>query len=415
MQELDGADEMVARLQAATSQSASTFSWEGARSILFRVLHLMAERKEGKATSKSSNVTSVLLLLFDFVQVVAVLASPEFGYTFDIFAWVSSLSIGRALGIQLIGVGWAMTLWGMSTLVLVLALSNAILVAWQVASGGHTGSLLPLRTLRAFVTLALTALYIPLVQSTARFLACDRIVAEAAAVGQDFPRCWGPTHAVLFGISVLVLVLFIPFALVVRGIFFDDTPTGGSVVSKPIARTEMLDTACRTTVVLAGMFLTPSNRLLVLLIVAILYMVRSLSPARRLVAQRVQGYALPRRLAHADPAFAHRALPAVLPERHDHAPGRPSLPVWLACRGRLLARGYPPRRHAYVRPEHARYRAARGNAGHAAGWCRARVPALDQDATRRRRRRGACHPLGPCRCRGRAGRAAFYGVTCRGP
>lgn len=273
MQACDDADEMVARLQAATSRPGGGVTWDRVRSVVFRMLHLMAQKRDNKGPSKRQNATSAFLLAFDGIQVVSVLSSPEFGYAFDGFGWLNALSISRALSIRVIGLTWAMALWVFSSCVLALAVANAMLVAWQVGSGGHSGSLWPMRTLRAFVSVVLTALYVPLVQSASRFISCENMTNGALAAGDEPIVCWGITHAILFGASILVLALFVPFAIMVRAIYFDDTPTGGSIVAKPLARADMLDTFCRTTIVFGGLFINDSNRMAILVVVTLLYTV----------------------------------------------------------------------------------------------------------------------------------------------
>ncbi|KAA0162585.1 hypothetical protein FNF27_08038 [Cafeteria roenbergensis] len=270
MQVFDDADEMVGRLQAVTARPGGGWSWDRVRSVIFRTLHLMAERRGNKRPSNMQNLISALLLAFDGFQVVCVIASPEFGYGYEEFAWLESISLTRALNIRLVGLTWALVFWSISSFVLALALANALLVAWQVASG-HSGSVWPMRTLRAFVSVVLTALFIPLFQSTARFLSCEQMTSGALAAGDTPPECWSLLHGALFGVSALVLAAFVPFALLVRAIFFNDTPTAGSIVAKPLARADMLDTLCRTTIVLVGLFITEDNRLAILLCVALLY------------------------------------------------------------------------------------------------------------------------------------------------
>ena len=198
----DDADEMVGRLQAVTARPGGGWSWDRVRSVIFRTLHLMAERRGNKRPSNMQNLISALLLAFDGFQVVCVIASPEFGYGYEEFAWLESISLTRALNIRLVGLTWALVFWSISSFVLALALANALLVAWQVASG-HSGSVWPMRTLRAFVSVVLTALFIPLFQSTARFLSCEQMTSGALAAGDTPPECWSLLHGALFGVSAL--------------------------------------------------------------------------------------------------------------------------------------------------------------------------------------------------------------------
>jgi hypothetical protein len=268
-------DAVVAQLQAATSTASSSIAdrWRG---VLFQVLHLMATRKgTAKPTSKQQNTVSILLLAFDAFQVLAVLTSPELGYTTDLFAWTNVLSLEQLFGFDTNGVIWFTTVWAIAVTILVLALVNAVFVATQVSQGSHTGSLWPLLTLRGVVAVILTGLYVPLVKMASQFLSCARLGSVTAGGASDVTiGCWDVTHIVLFTISVTVLACFVPFALVMRSVFFDAAPVGNNLVAKPLARTDMLDTLFRTAIVVLSQYLTDATRLNISVTILIMYSVR---------------------------------------------------------------------------------------------------------------------------------------------
>ncbi|KAA0171303.1 hypothetical protein FNF28_00794 [Cafeteria roenbergensis] len=223
--------------------------------------------EQTKKVTRGQNTLSILLLLTDAVQVAGILTSPELGWSFDFLSWTSVLSVTRLLRIMVVGWAVAFTVWALSLAVMSLALANTGLVVWRVAIG-VTGSVWPLRTLRAFVTVALTALYIPLLESASVFMSCDAMVQ---AYKEEAPECWGASHGALFAVSLVVVLLFVPFALVMQAVYFDDAPTSGNVEAKALARAELLDTMARTLLVYISLFASEQSRLGLTAITAVAY------------------------------------------------------------------------------------------------------------------------------------------------
>ncbi len=268
-------DEMVAQLQAVTSGSVTPLAGDRVRAVIFRLLRLMTEQT--KKVTRGQNTLSILLLLTDAVQVAGILTSPELGWSFDFLSWTSVLSVTRLLRIMVVGWAVAFTVWALSLAVMSLALANTGLVVWRVAIG-VTGSVWPLRTLRAFVTVALTALYIPLLESASVFMSCDAMVQ---AYKEEAPECWGASHGALFAVSLVVVLLFVPFALVMQAVYFDDAPTSGNVEAKALARAELLDTMARTLLVYISLFASEQSRLGLTAITAVAYTVSTSRPRQR--------------------------------------------------------------------------------------------------------------------------------------
>ena len=60
-----------------------------ARSVTFQLLNMMTENKKVTTWTK---VVDILLIVVDWIQVVAILVSPVFGWDETRFSWIDSVS-----------------------------------------------------------------------------------------------------------------------------------------------------------------------------------------------------------------------------------------------------------------------------------------------------------------------------------
>jgi hypothetical protein len=205
---------------------------------------------------------------------MAILGSTEYGWQGQ--EWIRFLSLPNVIGaIGTSSVDWIryITLWLLASLVIAVALVNAAFVIWRVATN-TSGSVWPLRTLRAFVAVVLTALFVPLMTASARSLECETVESLAKATDPSAAfNCWGVAHIVMVCVTIGIQVLFVPFAVLLRASSFNDTPTSGSLVAKPVARTEAVDVLARTLLVYVNLSIVDSNRLELLWVVTIVYTV----------------------------------------------------------------------------------------------------------------------------------------------
>jgi len=145
---------------------------------------------------------------------------------------VRHLSVLRLLGLDTSTVPAFVVMWCIAVAIIVVALANAGYVAWQVRVG-FSGSLLPVRTLRAAVTVLLTAGYVPLVEIASEPLSCAKLQLRSTNPEAEVP-CWGALHATLFGLGLPLLAAFVAFAFTMRSVYFNDAPLSGIIMAKPI-------------------------------------------------------------------------------------------------------------------------------------------------------------------------------------
>ena len=189
----------------------------------------------------------------------------------DFLSFVRQLSVLRLLGIDASTVQAFVGMWAIAAIVVAVALMNAAYVAYQVRVG-FSGSLMPVRTLRAAVTILLTAAYVPLVEVLAEPLSCARLQQRSLGPQGGMVECYGTLHATLFGLSLPILVGFVTFALLMRSVYFADAPLSGAIMAKPIARNEFWDTVARTTLVLLALFLPRTNPMLMTGLFVVMYL-----------------------------------------------------------------------------------------------------------------------------------------------
>ncbi|KAA0147791.1 hypothetical protein FNF29_07136 [Cafeteria roenbergensis] len=280
----DDVDDIMARVQAAASGQAEGSWAQKTESTVFRILGLMLSDSGPSSRRKTARYNLLRLVLFfvDWLQLCSIMLSPAVGYSFDwgFLSFMSQVSLLRLLGVDASALEAFVIIWCFAVAIMVLALANVAYVGWQVRVG-FSGSLLPVRTLRAAVTILLTACYVPLVEIVAEPLSCEQLQQRSPSPQADVP-CWGQLHGILFGIGLPVLLLFVGFALLMRSVYFNDAPLSGVVSAKPIARNEFWDTFARTTLVMLSLLLSKSNPMLMTALIGVMYLLLTIQAVMHL-------------------------------------------------------------------------------------------------------------------------------------
>ncbi|KAA0177864.1 hypothetical protein FNF27_00412 [Cafeteria roenbergensis] len=266
-------DGIMARVQAATSGQSDGGFWKQVEITLFRIFGLMLSDSGHVSRRKTArfNVLRIILFFVDWLQLAAIMMSPSTGYTFpwEFLAFTKQLSLLRILGIDDADLQTFTVVWAVVIGIMALALANVAYVAWQVRVG-FSGSLAPVRTLRAAVLILLTATYVPMISIVAQPLACQQLQRRSRSPDTEVP-CWGTLHATMVAIGLPVTLAFVAFAFLMRAVYFNDAPLSGVITSKPIARNEFWDTVARTAVVLMALFLRERDPMLMTVLFIVLY------------------------------------------------------------------------------------------------------------------------------------------------
>eukprot|EP01138_Halocafeteria_seosinensis_P012678 gb/GECG01012954.1/.p1 GENE.gb/GECG01012954.1/~~gb/GECG01012954.1/.p1 ORF type:complete len:1762 (+),score=243.47 gb/GECG01012954.1/:1-5286(+) len=209
------------------------------RSVSFQLLNLMTENKKVSTWTK---VAEVLLLVADWLQVVAILLAPVYAWDEETFSWVNSVSLSELLLPQrtqaVFNLGYILAI-GLSW----LCLLNALYVCYSILRNQYK-QIWPLKLLRVLVTTLATAGFIPIMTMLAMPFDCD---AMQQYFDTDNCRSWPLVLYLVF--SVLTLLLFTPFALLMGFVYFDDNPLSGLPTAKPLGRLDFYDTFMRAAIV----------------------------------------------------------------------------------------------------------------------------------------------------------------------
>eukprot|EP01138_Halocafeteria_seosinensis_P008226 gb/GECG01008407.1/.p1 GENE.gb/GECG01008407.1/~~gb/GECG01008407.1/.p1 ORF type:complete len:1702 (+),score=231.44 gb/GECG01008407.1/:1-5106(+) len=223
--------------------------------VVFRLLKLMTENQKVTTLSK---ITEVILLVIDWLQVVQLLVAPDFGWHEDSFQWVGKVSILRLLlpGQNATSFNIA---YGISLVITWMSLLDAFYVSWELMTSNYK-SIWPLKALRALVTTVLTAGFIPIMEVLAIPFGCGGMKEFFGDID-----CNGFPHVLYIVSSVITLVAFVPFALLMSLVYFDDNQLSGSPTAKPIGRLDYYDTLMRTCLTLIVVLLRNRGVLLSLI------------------------------------------------------------------------------------------------------------------------------------------------------
>eukprot|EP01138_Halocafeteria_seosinensis_P000279 gb/GECG01000287.1/.p1 GENE.gb/GECG01000287.1/~~gb/GECG01000287.1/.p1 ORF type:complete len:839 (+),score=87.28 gb/GECG01000287.1/:1-2517(+) len=223
--------------------------------VVFRLLKLMTENQKVNSTSK---LLEVILLVLDWAQVVQLLVSPVFGWHEETFGWASNISVVSIILPPNSPTAFVIAYAGV-LVVAWLSLLNAIYVGWDILNESYK-SIWPLKTLRALVSIVLTAGFIPIMTILSIPFDCSNLSTFLGEVScSEFPM-------VLFKVSsIITLIVFVPFALLTSLVYFDDNPNSSLPTAKPIGRLDFYDTMMRSVLTLAVVLLRKEAVLLSLL------------------------------------------------------------------------------------------------------------------------------------------------------
>eukprot|EP00741_Cyanophora_paradoxa_P002614 tig00000615_g2536.t1 len=210
---------------------------------LFGTLFTMTSRNSQTKTRLSTRVLVFLFFtLLDFVQLIG-LAYDDTVWSHDVVGWLSFLfEITKRL--NALGRLWMVAFYYIAAVAVLTALGLLIYVG--VLFKRDRFQMLPVKALRILVTILVTALYITVLEI---------LIAPFDCVFSG--TCLEIGSLVQMGISLFLLLVFMPFCLLMSLVFHDHEVHSPDLESRPTGRGDLLYLASRTVLVLARRFLWP--------------------------------------------------------------------------------------------------------------------------------------------------------------
>eukprot|EP00002_Diphylleia_rotans_P010916 TRINITY_DN215_c0_g1_i4.p1 TRINITY_DN215_c0_g1~~TRINITY_DN215_c0_g1_i4.p1 ORF type:complete len:1000 (+),score=229.18 TRINITY_DN215_c0_g1_i4:52-3051(+) len=249
-------------LQTDSILSRSRAAVRRAEEQLFGLLYLMTKDRKKMFNNKASNI---VLLLVDFLQFLFFILSPD-------FPWYIKFDVIQHLS-QMFQLSFS-DLPAYFFLPLYLSICGCILtmiaLSFRVAMATRRSNqnVQVIIALRAMVSLFITLGYIPFLRVVV--IPMDCVIQDGQFVLDMMTdvKCFEGLHVAMFLLSVVVVLTFVPFALLMSLVYFDSHPQSSNYLSRATNRVDFIYTICRTIVVLVATFLTGQLILRVLVVFA---------------------------------------------------------------------------------------------------------------------------------------------------
>eukprot|EP00741_Cyanophora_paradoxa_P011638 tig00020563_g11244.t1 len=268
---------------AARARSQTNSAWhvfyKKIEGVVFSILFYLTDRTGKEPSLFSRFAVPYIFLLYDFTQLMTLSLPP--GFPTDTVSWFSyagnvesTLASMQPIGIFWLAVSLIVTTFVLTGFVFYMSLARLQLTPRapprpaprRAAPQTQNLRVLPIKILRVLATALVDALFIPVTQILAQPFAC---FLAARASGPDglvrasvlgaVPSC--PAYdtgiaPVYFAVSTILLVTFVPYALVFALIFFDSCPVSSAVEARPHGRFSFLYVCVQATMIFVNFFVS---------------------------------------------------------------------------------------------------------------------------------------------------------------
>eukprot|EP00741_Cyanophora_paradoxa_P023198 tig00021572_g22406.t1 len=208
----------------------------------FGVLYTLCERA-AKRKSMFKNFISVFLLQFiDFLQLLGLSMTTGNTWSSDVVGWLQSITNVYASFMNSHSGILEFFFWLAASCVFI-AMSLSVLVWYNFRT--QRFMMLPVKILRVVVKIMLTAFYITIINFFMWGVRCG-----AKGNEENLQVCWSATHLIYLGVSVVALLLFVPYACLMALVYHDRKPLSRDIESRPHGRFDFLYLLVRTAMVL---------------------------------------------------------------------------------------------------------------------------------------------------------------------
>eukprot|EP00741_Cyanophora_paradoxa_P013217 tig00000178_g12767.t1 len=208
----------------------------------FGVLYTLCERA-AKRKSMFKNFISVFLLQFiDFLQLLGLSMTTGDTWSSDVVGWLQAIT-NIYTSFMNTHSGILEFFFWLSASCVFIAISLSVLVWYNFRT--QRFMMLPVKILRVVVKIMLTAFYITIINFFMWGVRCGEKGSE-----ENLLVCWSAPHLIYLGVSIIALLLFVPYACLMALVYHDRKPLSRDIESRPHGRFDFLYLLIRTAMVL---------------------------------------------------------------------------------------------------------------------------------------------------------------------
>eukprot|EP00741_Cyanophora_paradoxa_P023355 tig00000254_g22561.t1 len=249
-------DPNAARLTANQSSSALQILYKKAEEITFVILFYLTDRTGKQPGVWIRVVLPYIFALYDFTQLMSLSLPPGFPGTVTSWFYYPGNAESMAANVEPIVIFWLVVsliglLFALTAWVFYMSLSQSLRVT-------------PIRFLRLLANFLVDAAFSELLtqilsQPFGCYIAAGRGAANVAAVSVEntVPSCeaFRSLGVVYFAVSIVILLLFVPYCLLFALIFYDSAPVSAGVEARPHGRFTFLYVAVQAAMIFINLFL----------------------------------------------------------------------------------------------------------------------------------------------------------------